>query len=188
MKVIKYFSVISVILVVVGCTTAPKLSPLQKREITTRIIDGSYDNTYRSILVVLQDQGYIIKNTDMNTGLINAIADRETGGGSQFMQSLFSGYVSNKGSELDCSFMVSKISDGKTDVRINIQESKYGQSSKGGSSGKQSVKTIYDVEIYSSLFNEILTEVKRREAINMSAEDETEDVKTNEADAVPVEE
>lgn len=185
---IKNLTFITVMLVIVtSCTTAPKLSPLQKREITTRIIDGSYDNTYRSILTVLQDQGYIIKNTDMNSGLINAVADRETGGGSQFAQALFMGYVSNKGSELDCSFMVSKISDGKTDVRINIQESKYGQSSKWSGSGKQSVKTIYDVEIYSSLFNDILTEVKRREAINLSGESESENVQPNEEDATPIE-
>ena len=148
-----------------ACTTAPKLSPMQKREITTRLVDGSYDNIYRSILTVIQDQGYIIKNTDMNSGLINAVVDRQTGGGSQFLQLLATGYVANKGSELDCSFMVNKISNTKSEIRINIQESKYGQSSKWSSSGKQSVKTIYDAELYSGLFNDIIVEVKRREAL-----------------------
>lgn len=176
MKVIKFSAVVTLMLVMLAnCTVAPTLSPMQKREITTRVIDGSYDNTYRSILTVLQDQGYIIKNTDMVTGLINAVVDRETGGGSQFLQLLSSGYVSNKGSELDCSFMVSKLNDSKTDVRINIQESTYGESSKHSGTGKQSVKTIYDVEIYNSLFNDIVIEVKRREAFNMSGEDNDPD-------------
>jgi len=149
----------------VACTTAPQLSPMQKRNITTRVVDGSYDNIYRSIMTVIQDQGYIIKNTDMNSGLINAIVDRPTSGGSQFLQSLGSGFVKDKGSELDLSFMVNKISNTKSEIRINIQESKYGQSSKFSSSSKQSAKTIYDPEIYTGLFNDITVEVKRREAL-----------------------
>jgi len=75
----------------VGCAVQPQLSPLQKRQITTRLFDAGYENTYRSILTVLQDQGYIIKNTDMNTGLINATIDREAGKGSQVTQALIHG-------------------------------------------------------------------------------------------------
>ena len=150
----------------VGCAVQPQLSPLQKREITTKLFDSGYENTYRSILTVLQDQGYIIKNTDMNTGLINANIDREAAGGEQFAQALLLGYVANKGSEIDASFMVNKISNTNTEVRINLQESKYGQTSQWSSSGKQSVKQILDPGIYNQLFNEIRTEIKRREAMD----------------------
>ncbi|MEE9168106.1 MAG: hypothetical protein V3U24_11695, partial [Candidatus Neomarinimicrobiota bacterium] len=152
-------------LLIGGCAVQPKLSPMQKREITTRIIDGGYESVYRAILTVIQDQGYIIKNTDMNTGLINATIDRQVTTGSQVAQAVFLGYVADKGSELDASFMVNTISDLKTEVRLNIQEAQYGQTSKWSGSGKQTVKQIYDVEIYNSLFNDIQTEVKRREAI-----------------------
>lgn len=149
----------------VGCAVQPQLSPMQKRQITTRLFEGGYEMTYRSVLTVLQDQGYIIKNTDMKTGLINATIDREAGTGSQVTQLLLLGYVADKGSELDASFMVNKISDTKTEVRLNIQEAKYGQVSKWSGSSKQSVKQILDPEIYNKLFNEIRTEIKRREAM-----------------------
>jgi len=151
----------------VGCAIQPQLSPLQIREITTRLFDAGYENTYRSILTVLQDQGYIIKNTDMNTGLINATIDRAANAGSQVAQVFLLGYVADKGSEMDVSFMVNKISETKTEVRLNIQEARYGQSSKWSGSSKQNVNQILDPEIYRQLFNEIQTEIKRREAMNL---------------------
>jgi|TARA_Y100000294_G_C8548697_1_gene334304 hypothetical protein len=156
---------LSAMMLFVGCAVQPQLSPAQKRQITTRLFEAGYENTYRSILTVLQDQGYIIKNTDMNTGLVNATIDREAGTGSQVAQAVLLGYVADKGSEMDASFMVNKINESKTEVRINIQEANYGQSNIYSSASKQSVKQILDPGIYNSLFNEIQTEVKRREAM-----------------------
>jgi len=156
---------LSIFFLLSGCATAPRLSPMQKRAITTKIIEGGYENIYRSILTVLQDQGYIIKNTDMNTGLITSTIDRESDSGSQFAQALFLGYVADKGSEIDVSIMVNKVNDSKSEVRINMQEVKYGQSSKWSGSSKQNVRHILDTEIYNSLFNEIQIEVKRRKAL-----------------------
>lgn len=161
-----YIITILVVIIFVGCVVQPQLSPTQKRQITTKLFEAGYETTYRSILTVLQDQGYIIKNTDMNTGPINATVDREVGTGSQVAQAVLFGYVADKGSEMDASFMVNKINDTKTEVRINIQESKYGQASQWSSSSKQSVKQILDPGIYNQLFNDIRTEVKRREAMN----------------------
>lgn len=168
MKQYKTVAIIAIafMMFIAGCAVQPQLSPIQKRQITTRIFDGEYETTYRSILTVLQDQGYIIKNTDMNTGLINATIDREAGSGSQAVQAVFLGYVVDKGSEIETSFMVNKISNTKTEVRLNMQESKYGQASKWSSSSKQSVKQILDPGIYNQIFNEIQTEIKRREAMN----------------------
>lgn len=149
-----------------GCQTGPQLSPMQIRQLTTRTIEGSYENVYRATLTVLQDQGYILKSTDMNSGLIVATVDRATSGGSQFMQGLFSGYVSDKGTMVEISCMVNKLNETSNDLRINIQETKYGQSSQWSGTGTQDVKRIYDEKVYQGLFNQILTEVKRREAIN----------------------
>lgn len=170
-------SFIVIILFLSGCATAPKLSPMQKRQITTRVIEGSYETVYQSILTVLQDQGYIIKNTDMRTGLISANIDRESSTGSQAVQALFLGYVSNKGSVIDASIMVNKINNDKSEVRINMQESQYGQNSSWGGTSKQNVETIYDKEIYGSLFNEIQIEVKRRNALGRDDNIETDDSK-----------
>lgn len=157
--------IIATMIFMAGCAVQPQLSPMQKRQITTRLFESGYENTFRSILTVLQDQGYIIKNTDMNTGLIHATVDRATATGSQVAQALFLGYVADKGSKLDVGLMVNKISDTKTEVRLNIQEAKYGQASAWTGSSQQSVKQILDPETYNQLFNQIRTEIQRRKAI-----------------------
>jgi len=151
---------------ILGCAAGPKLSPMQIRQITTKMMTGSYENVYRSCLTVFQDQGYIIKQTDMDAGLIVANVDRATSGGSQLAQALFLGYVANKGTEVEVSCMVNKLSETNSEVRINIQEVNYGQSSVWSGTSKQKSKTIYDTKLYNNLFNQIQVEVKRREAIN----------------------
>ncbi len=153
-------------IVLVGCAVGPKLSPMQMREITTQLINGAYEDTYRSALTVLQDQGYIIKNTDMESGLIMAQVDRATSGGSQFTQALFLGYVADKGTDVEVSCVVNKISNTNTEIRINIQETNYGQSSWLSGTSKQKVKQIYEPELYRNLFNAVELEVKRRQAIS----------------------
>lgn len=156
---IKYLWIIPII-VLSNCVSAEaKLSPMQKRQITSRIYDSDYETVYRATLTVLQDQGYIIKNTDMNSGLIVSEIDRETSKFNQFLQELFGG-VEDKGTFIEVSCMADKISDNSTELRINIQETKYGA---GGS--KQTINRMYDEETYQQLFNEIRVEIKRREAI-----------------------
>jgi len=149
-----------------GCAAGPKLTPMQIRQLTVRQIDGSYENTYRATMTVLQDNGYVIKNTDMDSGLIVGTIDKETSGGSQFMQALFAGHVEDKGRVYEASCMVGKLSDTTSEVRINIQETTYGQSSAFSGTSKQKAKQIYDQETYAALFNAITIEVKRREALN----------------------
>lgn len=158
-------SLILILFFVIGCAPVPKLSPMQIRQITTRLVDGTYENVYRACLTVFQDQGYIIKQTDMDAGLIVANVDRASSSGSQVAQALFLGYVANKGTEVEVSCMVNMISTASSEVRISIQESQYGQASVWTGTSKQDTKTIYDVKTYDSLFNQIQLEVKRREAI-----------------------
>ena len=152
-------------LLFISCAVAPQLSPMQQREITTHVIGGSYEDTYRAALTVLQDQGYVIKNTDMQSGLIVANTDRAAEIGSQLAQALFFGYVVNKGSEVEVSCLVNKILEDRTELRMNIQEVVYGQSSAWSGSSKQNSKQILDPEIYRNLFSQIEIEVQRRRAI-----------------------
>jgi hypothetical protein len=149
----------------IGCVPEIELSPMQRRQITTRMFDSSYDNAFRATMTVLQDQGYVIKNTDMQAGLILASVDRETSSGSQIAQYLLVGHAFDKGTEVEISCTVNNLNDFSTEVRINIQEVKYGQSSWLSGTSKQSSKQIYEPELYRSLFNEITVEIKRREAI-----------------------
>lgn len=86
---ITFFSIFLLLTILVGCATGPQLSQMQIRQLTTKMIEGSYENVFRATMAVLQDQGYIIKNTDMNSGLIVANIDRETSNFSQAMQAIF---------------------------------------------------------------------------------------------------
>lgn len=159
------FVILIALLLFSACTPAPKLSPMQMRQITTKMFESDYENTYRATLTVLQDQSYVIKNTDMASGLILASVDRKTSGGSQVLQVLLVGFVPDKGTEIEVSCVVNKLNETSTELRINIQEVKYGQSSVLSGTGKQDTKQIYDPKIYENLFNDIQLEIKRREAI-----------------------
>lgn len=147
-----------------GCaTTTPQISPMQMRQFTTRGYDSSYENVYRATMTVFQDQGYIIKNTDMNSGLIVAEIDRETSQSSQFWQYVFSsdGYIANKGTLIQVSATVNKLNDAQSEIRMTIQEVTYGTFN-----SKSQIKTITDPKVYDSILNDIQIETKRREAIN----------------------
>lgn len=149
-----------------GCaTTAPQISPMQMRAFTTRNFEGGYENVFRAAMTVFQDQGYIIKNTDMNSGLIVAEIDREASKSSQFWQTMFSqnGYIQNKGTLIQVSATVNKLNAAQSEIRIIIQEVTY-----GSFNSKTDIKTIQDPKIYDALLNDVFIEVKRREAINGS--------------------
>jgi hypothetical protein len=145
----------------VGCA-APEtpLSPMQKRQITTKQIEGSYENVYRAAMTVTQDQGYILKNTDMNSGLIVAAIDRETSKSSQFWQEFWMGSVYDKGTFIELTLTVGKISEALQEVRMSLQESRYNQFG-----GKTDIKQVLDPQVYQELANQIIVEVKRREAL-----------------------
>jgi coproporphyrinogen III oxidase len=157
---LKYGVAVALCISLLGCAASSQLSPMQFRQISTRPIEGSYENIFRATMTILQDNSYIIKQTDMEAGLIMSEVNREASGGSQFMQALFTGEVFDKGTVVEASAVVSKISETTSEVRITIQEKKY--SSRGGTT---SVKQLENAEIYKKLFDQIVVEVKRREAM-----------------------
>jgi len=163
---IKLILLPAIIISFIRCVPEPELAPMQKRQLTTKLFECSYENTYRAALTVLQDQGYIIKNTDMASGLILASVDRETPTGDQIAQYLLVGFEWSKGTEIEVSCVVNKLSNTSSEIRINIQEVKYGQSSWLSGTSKQSSKQIYEPRLYQNIFNQITLEIKRREAIN----------------------
>jgi len=160
-SVTKLFLFVLLSVILFGCAAGPQLTQMQIRQLTTKMIDGTYDNVFRATMTILQDQGYVIKNTDMNSGLIVANVDRETSGGSQFAQALFLGKVTDKNTVVEVSATVNKLNDSSQELRLNIQETNY-----SGSGGKNNIKQIYDEQVYQKLFNDITLEVKRREAMN----------------------
>jgi hypothetical protein len=156
-----YFLIVACALAPTGCATSQaNLSPMQKRQITTRQIKGSYEHVFRAAMTVLQDQGYIVKNTDMASGLIVANIDKETSKSSQFWQAALVGTVYDKGTFIEATITVGKINDTLQELRMSLQETRYNQFG-----GKTDIKEIADAKIYDALANQITVEVKRREAL-----------------------
>lgn len=139
---------------VMGCASATALSPMQKRQITTKLIEGSFEDIYRATLTVLQDQDYIIENTDMTSGLIVARVRRDNSN-----KILGIPVDSDKVREVEVTTVVNKLNETSSEVRLSILESVY---DKGA---KQDAQQVYDVRVYENFFNQIMLEVKRREAM-----------------------
>lgn len=147
-------------LLIIGCAAVPQLSPMQLRQLTTRTIESSYEHVFRATMTVLQDNSYVIKMTDMNSGLIVANIDRETSGASQFFQAALLGRITDKNTVIEVSATVNKLNEKSQELRINIQETNF-----SGSGGKNTIKQITQDDVYQKLFNDITVEVKRREAM-----------------------
>lgn len=159
----------------VGCQTyAPSgevLSPIQKRAVTTKLVDGSYDDTYRAVMAVLQDQDYGIRETDMETGLIvaevqraSSTTRRSTGTVLGDVIEIITGATVAEGSSFELSCIVGPITDSTTEVRLSIHVTTYGSANTNGVR-RESSEQIYDPEVFREFFNQIDVEVRRRQAM-----------------------
>jgi hypothetical protein len=155
------------ILFIIGCATMPSLTPEQKKDMTSKLFECPYENVYRATLTVLQDQGYIIKNTDMDSGLIRAASSERSNNLERFWQDLLSSQVRNQTIvEADC--MVNKINDNSAEVRINLQETWLGQTSSNSKNPKEEIKNvdqIFNPQVYQKFFDEISKEITKRATI-----------------------
>lgn len=155
-----------------GCMPpGAKLSPMQKRQLSSKLIEGSYEDVYRAALTVFQDQDYVIRNTDLQAGLIVAYVDRATSGTTRVAGSLLeailtsnSGTITTAGAGFELSCLVNKINETASEVRLSIHETAYSDPSEGGTRTQKTTQ-IYDEKVFQNFFNQITIEVKRREAM-----------------------
>ena len=54
---------------ITGCNEV-QLTNLQIREMQAKELQGSFDDTYKATMQVFQDYGYVIKNTERDSGVI----------------------------------------------------------------------------------------------------------------------
>lgn len=146
------------LLVFVGCATTPELTPQQRRALQVKTFnDTTYDNVFRAFKTVLQDEGYIIKNQDMQGGLILATIQK-TDKGAKFMAIMNgdSNYRTGEGYEVAINF--EQINKSTVESRLVVQ--KLETYSQGGSQGNE----ILEPTLYQSLYQKVATEVSRRSA------------------------
>ncbi|MGL4998909.1 MAG: hypothetical protein ACRC5T_08090 [Cetobacterium sp.] len=156
----KLFSILVGLLLILltGCSSAPQLNSNQRTQMRTRTYEANYETTYRSLMITLENQGYTIDNTDMNSGLIKAITSKDT-------HSLFGTILTGQTgvAKFSISASVSKISDENTRVRINAREDK---TVRQGLYTRDSANEIDDELVYNQLFGDLRLEIEKFKAIN----------------------
>lgn len=76
MKKITYLFVL--VMLISGCSsvywqlTSQRLTPLQRRVLESKELEGKFDDAFKATISVLQDKGYMIKTSDYGIGLIYA--------------------------------------------------------------------------------------------------------------------
>ena len=152
----------------VGCTTVPKLSPQQRRALQVRHFENSYNDVFRAFKTILQDEGYIIKNQDMEGGLIVAQASKKVSPGFwTYMSAVASGLSSTSsnnnyrtGVSFEVSVNLEEIRKNYVESRVIIQQ--VNSYSRGGSRGNE----VISPEMYKSIYSKVRTEIARRRAQN----------------------
>jgi len=150
----------------VSCATY-SLTPMQRRSVTSRVLGGPYEDVYRAALTVLQDRGYQIERTELDTGLLRGQRPEDEAGGGGVGSALLGlaavaaaiivdaepdpGRDDSAEPMLDLTCVISKIDGNHTEVRALLV----------GRSGN-----VYEAGFYQQLFSEIAVEVQRRAAIS----------------------
>lgn len=150
--------IVTLTLFFAACASAPKLSMQQRRALQVRTFENtSYENVFRAFKSVLQDDGYIIRNQDMQGGLIVAQIQK-TDKGSGFWAALGGNKNYRQGEVFEVSANLEKVNEKIIETRVIVQ--KIEQFSMGGQQGEE----ILDPEMYKALYNKISVEVERRKA------------------------
>jgi hypothetical protein len=154
----KYISLllISVSILIFGCvpaTTTPQKTQLEVREFQTRTYETNDSKmVMKSLLNVLQDDGYIVKNANVDLGLLSATKDIDVmNKGEAFLLTFLAGDKARykKHSMIECSCNVGEF--GKlTRVRVNFQIKT--MDNKGA---VMKVETIEDAKFYQEFFAKV---------------------------------
>lgn len=150
---------------IAGCTSTPevKMSPMQIREMTTKQINGNYKTVYKAVITVLQDQDYIIENTDFEAGLIvcEKLVDKEKTANDYLMVMLVDSRHDTN-SKVNVSATVTELTKNTCKVRLSIQEKTI---TSGTFASNEKAYNVKDPEVYKALFDQIKVEVERLKAI-----------------------
>ena len=141
-----------------GCVTTTKLSPQQRRALQVRNFESPYNHVFRAFKTVLQDEGYIIKNQDMEGGLIVAHSSKPASSGSVFLSVLAGDQNYHTGTTYEVSVNLEAIRKSYVESRVIIQKkSAYSQ-------GAQIGGEIINPALYKNIYSKVMVEVERRKA------------------------
>lgn len=132
-----------------GCATT-QLTALQRRALESRDLEGKYDNAFRATVQVLQDEGYIIKNADFKSGVIQG----ETG-----IKAGFWGIMKNS----EVTATLEQFGENTVKARISFVNKKKSSSQYG--TQENSIR-VEDPEFFQRIYNNIQKEMFVRQNLN----------------------
>jgi len=128
------------ICLVSGCAT--QMTPLQRRTIESRELEGKFEDAYKATLQVFQDYGYIIASSDHDSGVIHG----ETG----IRQTLFSMV------NTEITATIEQFGSNTVKERISIIK-KFKSSSQYGT--QESSQIVDDPQLFQKIYDDIQKEM-----------------------------
>ncbi len=157
MKKIMLIMIVAIVTLFTGCASAPKVNANQRSKMRTRTVEADYKTVFKSAMIVLENNGYTIDNTDMDSGLIKASISKDA----------TSGFAKAFGSygiiTYDVSSTVTSLNKENTRIRFNIRKEEDRQQ---GVYNMKDAEEIDDPAVYQTLFNDLRLEVERMKAMS----------------------
>lgn len=151
-------------------------SSIDIQKVQTRIYDANYDDVYKSILSVLQDNRFKITHTDKDSGIVSADGTPEASENMSDAVAIIGGYVipffgafqKKKQKKWFVSCNVEELKEKKILVRLNITQEvkKSGFFVKAKDSSKADDLTTTAPELYQALFAKIDKTLFIRQSLN----------------------
>ncbi|MCQ9205817.1 MAG: hypothetical protein NG737_05865 [Omnitrophica bacterium] len=144
----KFLGLVLLVFFLAGCVTT--LSSLQRRSIEARDLQGKFDDTFKATLQVFQDYGYIIKNSDYQSGIIQG----ETGIKRNLLGTMTNFEITATIEQFGNNIVKERI----TLVKKIKSNSKYGV--------YEDSKIVNDPELFQKLYDDIQKEIFIRKNLN----------------------
>ena len=146
----------------VGCSTpSSTLTPLQRRVMEAKELEGSYDDAFKATLAVLQDRQYNVKTSDYQGGIVYAESQMQPAPNPSTLAKLTILYT-NKNDfpfRMKTTVTFEKFTDKITKVRFTI----YKEYPPGANYG---TGVLEEPDEYQALYADIQKEMFRRAQLN----------------------
>ena len=143
-----------------SCGTQKTLTPSELKMMTTRQIEADYSLAFS----LLQSEGFLVTNTDRESGIINA--NKQIDNKNAAVQRFFLG-TSTDATTAQVAVFIQPVNEGLSEVKLTIYEGSI--STTNGQWGIQNKSTknsmVQEAEVYNTWFNNLRAEVERRKAL-----------------------
>jgi hypothetical protein len=165
LQIVKIFAAIIVMTSMYSCaSTKPTMSPTDVKLMTTKQYDAPYEMVFKSAMSLLQSEQFVISQTDMESGLINA-TKRIQNKNADLNRALWG--FSKDAATAKAAIIVDKVNDELTEIKLTVYEGTESSSAGGWGTVNKDVKEqmVYSPETYNKWFTSLSAEIERRKAL-----------------------